>query len=147
MFCYRCGEKITKNRYYCPNCNSYLFNDKFKGLNYLFLCHRLPERSFFFRGHQFPICARCTGIFVGCFLGILSLLFFKNENIFLAMLLLLPTSIDGLGQYLGKWQSNNIRRFFTGVIAGLGLIFLFSAFEALAYNSGKNLGLKLRTKP
>ncbi|MGG7175281.1 DUF2085 domain-containing protein [Clostridium neonatale] len=24
-------------------------------------CHQLPDRSFFIRSYQFPICARCTG--------------------------------------------------------------------------------------
>ena len=28
------------------------------------ICHRIPERSFFFRGHQFPVCARCTGFYI-----------------------------------------------------------------------------------
>lgn len=27
----------------------------------IFGCHRRPERSFFYKGRQFPICARCTG--------------------------------------------------------------------------------------
>ena len=33
-------------------------------------CHQLPERSFSFRGKQFPVCARCTGVFIGEVLGI-----------------------------------------------------------------------------
>src|SRR5689334_23996230 len=29
------------------------------------LCHQLPERSFFIAGHQFAVCARCTGLYGG----------------------------------------------------------------------------------
>src|SRR6266404_9479319 len=29
------------------------------------LCHQLPDRSFFIAGHQFAVCARCTGLYVG----------------------------------------------------------------------------------
>jgi hypothetical protein len=28
-------------------------------------CHQLQERSFFIRGRQMPLCARCTGILLG----------------------------------------------------------------------------------
>lgn len=33
-------------------------------------CHQRPDRSFFYKGYQFPVCARCTGLFVGYFVGI-----------------------------------------------------------------------------
>ena len=39
-------------------------------LQILFGCHARPDRSFFFRGRQFPICARCTGELVGMLIGI-----------------------------------------------------------------------------
>lgn len=31
-------------------------------------CHQLAERSFFYKGYQFPVCARCTGVTIGQFL-------------------------------------------------------------------------------
>jgi uncharacterized membrane protein len=30
-----------------------------------FICHQRPERSFFVHGRQLPVCARCTGLYVG----------------------------------------------------------------------------------
>ena len=38
-------------------------------------CHQMPERSFFFKGYQFPVCARCTGMIVGYFLSITTIPF------------------------------------------------------------------------
>jgi len=32
-------------------------------------CHRLPQRSLFIDGHQLPLCARCTGIYIGLLAG------------------------------------------------------------------------------
>ncbi|MCA1574132.1 MAG: DUF2085 domain-containing protein, partial [Acidobacteria bacterium] len=30
-----------------------------------YVCHQLPERSFFIAAHPFSVCARCTGIYAG----------------------------------------------------------------------------------
>src|SRR3972149_1130153 len=32
-------------------------------------CHRIPERSLHIDGHQLPLCARCTGIYIGLLTG------------------------------------------------------------------------------
>ncbi|MBV1755609.1 MAG: DUF2085 domain-containing protein [Methanobacterium sp.] len=31
------------------------------------ICHGLPERSFKIKGHMLPVCARCTGLYLGSF--------------------------------------------------------------------------------
>jgi uncharacterized membrane protein len=33
-------------------------------------CHQLPMRSFHLAGHAFPLCARCTGMWLGITLGV-----------------------------------------------------------------------------
>ena len=35
------------------------------------VCHQIPERSFFAHTHQFPLCARCTGMYLGALLSLL----------------------------------------------------------------------------
>lgn len=109
-------------------------------LHYMFFCHRLPERSFFFRGKQFPICARCTGILIGYIIGILYILTINKGSLIAGLILLLPTGIDGVGQYYGKWVSNNFRRLLTGILAGAGAIFMFQFACVLGLSNGKAAG-------
>ena len=35
------------------------------------VCHQLPDRSFHLAGVQLPVCARCTGLYVGAAVGLL----------------------------------------------------------------------------
>jgi uncharacterized membrane protein len=34
------------------------------------VCHQIPSHSFFESGQQFPLCARCTGMYLGSLLGL-----------------------------------------------------------------------------
>lgn len=34
-----------------------------------YLCHQLPDRSFFTHGVQWPVCARCTGLYLAAPVG------------------------------------------------------------------------------
>lgn len=105
-------------------------------LKYMFFCHQLPDRSFFFKGHQFPLCARCTGILIGYIIGIIYIIIFKNLSIVFELLLMVPLLIDGTGQYLGYFESTNIRRLITGVLAGISTICLFRLTVILGFQSG-----------
>ena len=85
-------------------------------------CHKKPERSFFWKGKQFPVCARCTGIH----LGYLSLFLFLFEliyiNLIISIILIIPTVIDGLTQAYFNRESTNTIRVLTGFSAGLGVM-------------------------
>lgn len=89
-----------------------------------FICHRKPERSFFIKGYQFPVCARCTGFYISLALYFIYAYFnYVNYSfllILVAILLLIPTFIDGFTQLLGSRESNNFLRLITGVMAGFG---------------------------
>lgn len=93
-------------------------------LKYMFLCHRIPERSFFIKGYQFPVCARCTGILIGYIIGIIYIIFCNKLGYILELILMLPILIDGIGQYRGYFVSTNIRRLITGILAGISAICL-----------------------
>ncbi|MBE6508409.1 MAG: DUF2085 domain-containing protein [Methanobrevibacter sp.] len=91
-----------------------------------YICHRKPERSFFIKGHQFPVCARCTGFYTGLIVYLIFNSFYKHNydfnTLFISMILMVPVSIDGLTQYFGPRESTNSIRFVTGFIGGIGLI-------------------------
>ena len=87
------------------------------------LCHQKSERSFFLNDNQMPFCARCTAIFLGMTIGIGFLIFLKIQLDlkFLVLILMgfVPIGIDGVGQFLGFWESNNIIRVITGLLIGI----------------------------
>lgn len=101
------------------------------------ICHRKPERSFFIKGHQFPVCARCTGFYISLIIYfIYAYLFYVNYSLFLlifAIILLIPAFVDGITQLYEYRLSNNKLRFLTGLIGGLGLGILIKAFKYFIY--------------
>ena len=90
------------------------------------ICHRKPERRFFIKGHQFPVCARCTGFYTGLVVFLIYNFFYKTgyslNLLIISIILLIPAAIDGFTQFLGLRESNNTLRFITGFIGGIGLI-------------------------
>jgi len=88
-------------------------------------CHCRPDRSFFWKGRQFPVCARCTGVLAGYPLGILWLLFFDHWSVPVCLLACVPLIIDGAGQQRGKWKSTNRRRLITGIFMGTATVHMF----------------------
>lgn len=96
----------------------------YKWLPIVFGCHHRPERSFFYKGRQFPICARCTGELAGIVIGSLFYAMAHPKPV-TAALLLIPLMVDGFIQALTSYTSTNGRRFLTGLLFGYGLITLF----------------------
>lgn len=83
-------------------------------------CHQLPERSFFAKSYQFPVCSRCTGVFFGNISAvILAFIYTPHWQWLLWGCSIMFT--DWLLQRLDLLESNNIRRLITGVIGGYSL--------------------------
>lgn len=101
------------------------------------ICHRKPERSFFIKRHQFPVCSRCTGFYISLIIYFTyTYYFFVDYNAYLltfAIILLIPTVVDGLTQLLEYRESNNVLRFITGLLGGLGLGILIKALKYFIY--------------
>lgn len=84
-------------------------------------CHQMPERSFFIKKYQFPVCARCTGMMVGYVTSLLFTVLKIRIKAIMSVIMMLPMIIDGCVQYKTKYLSNNFRRFTTGLMYGIGL--------------------------
>lgn len=96
-----------------------------KFLKILFMCHCRADRSFFYKGKQFPICARCTGELIGMIIAIPIAFKIKDLSWIYIILLSLPLILDGFIQLLTKYESNNFKRVVTGFLFGIALIFIF----------------------
>jgi uncharacterized membrane protein len=112
-------------------------------LKYLFICHRIPSRSFFFKGKPFPICARCTGITIGYIIGIGIAAFYGIVGLLVSALLVIPTTLDGAIPLFGRYESTNLRRFVTGLMAGAGIILFMAQLLWFSWRLGMSVALKL----
>lgn len=84
-------------------------------------CHQLPERSFFIKGYQFPVCARCTGVLVG-YIACLICHFIFGTRLSVCLAGCLVMFADWYIQYLDIKESTNIRRLITGIMGGYGVM-------------------------
>lgn len=95
-------------------------------------CHQRPDRSFFIRGRQLPLCARCTGIAVGYAVGLV-LLVWGRLPVWACVAVMAVMFADWLVQHLGLRESTNVRRLVTGTLCGVGYLHLLAwAFAGVA---------------
>lgn len=113
------------------------------------VCHRIDIRSFNLGLRQFPLCARCTGQYLGAIVGIFyQALFAQRRSGFppkrvtgLSIIFFLAYAIDGLNSYLylppflkvfpgipHLYEPSNVMRLFTGT--GMGLIIALVLYPA-----------------
>src|SRR5690349_25091306 len=86
------------------------------------ICHQRPERSFFVEGHQLPVCARCTGLYVSAAIGLLGWWGLKLARkwrpveidpqmaVRLLLIAAIPTAISLATAAIGWWDGSNITR-------------------------------------
>lgn len=103
----------------------------------------MDSRSFHIKGNKFPVCARCTGELFGIILAFVLRIFVKPDLI-VSFVVLIPMVADGLLQSLTKYESNNIKRFITGILFGYGIISLFIISTNAAFQYGIEIGRSLK---
>ena len=125
------------------------------------VCHRIGERSFHIGSYQLPLCARCSGMYLGAVTGLVfqSIIGWKRSKIphwsILALLVVFVAAfgIDGANSYLyllkqvspgilpkipNIYVPNNTLRLLTGSGMGLGMaVMLFPAFNQTVWADGE----------
>ena len=103
------------------------------------LCNGRADRGIFIFGFCLPLCYRCSFIIIGIFSGLIFFKFIKTDKItykslyiITAVLLIVPTALDGVIQFLtASYESHNVIRAVTGFFAGFGVDMLINfAFPA-----------------
>lgn len=85
------------------------------------LCNGIPERAPHILGICFPLCYRCTFIFLAFFITLFIIYKKEQINIKYVWILLLPMIIDGSLQTFLMIESTNIRRSLTGMLFGIAV--------------------------
>jgi uncharacterized membrane protein len=87
------------------------------------ICHQDENRSIHLLGYPLGVCARCSAIYFGFFIGTIATGFwrFNRKNFrMLFILILLPRALDVLLDALGMHQTTMLTRIITGLIFGIG---------------------------
>ncbi len=101
------------------------------------ICHRIPDHSYSIAGRQLPLCARCSGTYLGAVLGFAAIWFSGRRRagnlpptrVIVALVSFIALmALDGLNSYLTffpdaphLYEPRNILRLTTGTLNGLAL--------------------------
>ncbi len=154
--------------------NHYTFSDEWRELPLYhriiysfsdFNRHQRYDRSYTINDNQMPVCARCTGIFIGLTMGLALMVFitprfdwkdtllqivpgdFSRSTsrkkllilIWVGTLTVLPILLDGGIQLVTEYESNNAMRMVTGLIFGTALaVFLMGLLLSSTADWGEN---------
>ena len=114
------------------------------------VCGQIPGHSFTIGGRQLPLCARCTGTYLGALLGFWGLVVLKRQRAsglppsgVLASLIsfIVLWGVDGLNSFLNLlphaphlYEPHNLLRLITGILQGLALsIIVYPIFSFLLW--------------
>jgi uncharacterized membrane protein len=114
------------------------------------VCHRIPGHSFSVGGRQLPLCARCSGTYLGALAGVSVLLalgrgranrFPAPKFLVVFAVFMAAWAIDGANSYASffpglpqLYEPNNLMRLATGVLEGLAIAaFVLPLFNLTAW--------------
>jgi len=116
------------------------------------VCHQIPSHSFSAGSVQFPVCARCAGLYLGSFIGLVYAFISgkkkgipKKGYLILLAILFILWSGDGVNSFVSDfinepflYQTNNLTRLITGY--GMGLVMstaLATLFNITVWDNGE----------
>ena len=100
------------------------------------VCHRIPDHSFAIGGRQLPLCARCSGTYLGAFAGLAVLAlrgrgktgrFPRRPQLLMLAVFMLAWAVDGANSFLALmdlphlYEPSNRLRLLTGTLEGIAI--------------------------
>lgn len=100
------------------------------------VCHRITDHSFLIGGRQLPLCARCSGTYLGAFAGIAVLAlrgrgkasrFPQRPQLLMLAAFMLAWAVDGTNSFLALldlphlYEPSNRLRLLTGTLEGIAI--------------------------
>ena len=101
------------------------------------VCHRIAERSFLIGGQQLPLCARCSGTYLGALAGFAVMFLLRRQRaaglppvgvLIVLVLFVAAMGFDGVNSYLTLlpilphlYEPHNWLRLTTGTLEGIAL--------------------------
>ena len=91
------------------------------------ICHQKPERSFATAGVQWPVCGRCSGLYLGAAAGVLPALLLRrrlrHRRTVLGVLAVaaVPTAVTLAAEWLGAAAVGNVSRFAAALPLGAAI--------------------------
>jgi uncharacterized membrane protein len=117
-------------------------------------CHQLSDRSFFIAGHQFAVCARCTGLYAGFALFVVlyplirplrATVLPQPKWLFFAAV---PLAIDFSLTLFGIWENTHTSRLLTGMLlGGVTVFYVMPGIIELAERASARVTPGARTEP
>ena len=103
------------------------------------VCHQLPERSFYWGQWQFPVCSRCTGLYLSAAVGLAVWTVVRRLRplrieprlaITVLIAAALPTTVSLATAAIGLWDASNAGRALLAVPLGAAAGVLVTAVAA-----------------
>ena len=110
------------------------------------ICHQRPERSFQHEGAQYPVCARCLGLYVGALAGVLAWCAVGGFGVVVSttgrrwlnadtarrslVVVALPTVTSVALAWAGVWETDNVARALLALPLGAIIAAIITAVAA-----------------
>ncbi len=121
----------------------------YKGFS--FICHQMPDRSFYLLEHKFGVCSRCFGVYFGLLAGFVAYPLIRPVDViepfprFWLFGAMIPIGIDWSLTIFGIWSNTFSSRFLTGLILGVACaVFIVPALVEIFRLSAGN---KMQKRP
>lgn len=125
------------------------------------VCHRIPERTFIFAGQPLPLCARCSGTYLGALAGLIVLTVRGRGHAaclpapqYLAVLalFLMLWAVDGINSFMTLipglpylYEPRNLLRLITGTLEGLAIAAVLLPVANLSFWATPTTGRSIET--